>query len=170
MEGTGLKCDKVIGTEIYEVSGEKNGLIYLKVRSRGKPFFGIRHEFSKILLGDAPGNITEVEKKYLMFLLSDEFNSGENPPKDWKLRQTTLRHLAIMVKHCQPWACVLLLGRDDRWVCDGWVLTSSNVSDGLRRWSFSASQGEYKINEPDLRNLKKHLGLQAVSSAVVHAL
>lgn len=62
MEGTGLKCDKVIGTEIYEVSGEKNGLIYLKVRSRGKPFFGIRHEFSKILLGDAPGNITEVEK------------------------------------------------------------------------------------------------------------
>lgn len=170
LQSTGAQSQKITGTEIYTVSGNVVGLIYLHIRSTGKPFFGMQQEFLKIFLGDKTNILSPIERDYLINMLSDTPGAGKEPPPGWRFPATIVRRLLLVAKNKGHWACVLLLGRDDKWVCNGWILDPVNVAKGMHEWSFSPSQGAYKINENNLLGIKKHLGLEKVASAVVNAL
>lgn len=148
LEQLGLRPTKVKGTEIYTVNGNFNGIIYLKIRSKGKAFFGLRCDFLKILLGEKSGILSDTERQYLTFLLSDDSTEGLQPPNGWKLKSTILRRLVLAAKHRQPWTCALLLGRSDRWMIDGWSLTSTNVAAGIRHWSFPRRKASSRSMNP----------------------
>lgn len=99
LANSGVHAERIPGAQLYVLSGNVDGLVYIKTRSEGKAFFGLGADFLKCLLGNGGTGLSEKEKAYILWRLSEDEGPEVEAPENFKRHRSAIyRRLLLLAR------------------------------------------------------------------------